>query len=162
MSRPLVYRQLRQASAALDDVFSPARTDDTGEVFFMLPVTQRWLDQVILALTMVGHVAFRATIELMRDLFGVPTSLGTNHTVLQQAAQQAIAINAGIDRSPIDTGLHDELFQGPQPVLAGVDVLSTSSSPNCCNVKRRTRHALAYCGVRCRTSATIFSRSPAW
>jgi hypothetical protein len=82
VSRPLVYRQLRQASAALDDVFSPAQTDDTGEVLFMLPVTQRWLDQVILALTMVGHVSFRATIELMRDLFGVPTSLGTIHTVL--------------------------------------------------------------------------------
>jgi hypothetical protein len=69
VSRPLVYRQLRQASAALDDVFSPAQTVDTGEVLFMLPVTQRWLDQVILALTMVGHVSFRATIELMRDLF---------------------------------------------------------------------------------------------
>jgi hypothetical protein len=64
VSRPLVYRQLRQASAALDDVFSPAQTDDTGEVLFMLPVTQRWLDQVIQALTMVGHVSFRATIEL--------------------------------------------------------------------------------------------------
>lgn len=125
VSRPLVYRQLRQASAALDDVFSPAQTDGTGEVLFMLPVTQRWLDQVILALTMVGHVSFRATIELMRDLFGVPTSLGTIHTVLQQAAQRAIAMNAGIDLSPIHTGLHDELFQGPQPVLAGVDVLST-------------------------------------
>jgi transposase-like protein len=68
VSRPLVYRQLRQASAALDDVFSPAETDDTGEVLFMLPVTQRWLDQVILALTMVGHVSFRATIGLLRDL----------------------------------------------------------------------------------------------
>jgi hypothetical protein len=51
VSRPLVYRQLRQASAALDDVVSLAQTDDTGEVLFMLPVAQRWLDQVILALT---------------------------------------------------------------------------------------------------------------
>ncbi|WP_154671414.1 hypothetical protein [Paraburkholderia mimosarum] len=53
----------------------------------------------------------------MHDLLGISTSLATIHTVLQQAAQQAIAINAGIDLSPIRVGLHDELFQGSQPVL---------------------------------------------
>ncbi|WP_208461056.1 hypothetical protein, partial [Paraburkholderia mimosarum] len=83
------------------------------------------LDQVIVALTMVGHVSFRSTLELMHDLLGVSTSLGTIHTVLQRAAKQAIAINAGIDLSPIRVGLHDELFQGSQPVLAGIDVAST-------------------------------------
>ncbi|WP_218002777.1 hypothetical protein, partial [Paraburkholderia mimosarum] len=93
--------------------------------FFMLPVTRQWLDQVIVALTMVGHVSFRSTLELMHDLLGVSTSVGTIHTVLQRAAKQAIAINAGIDLSPIRVGLHDELFQGSQPVLAGIDVAST-------------------------------------
>ncbi len=91
----------------------------------MLPVTRQWLDQVIVALTMVGHVSFRSTLELMHDLLGVSTRLGTIHTVLQRAAKQAIAINAGIDLSPIRVGLHDELFQGSQPVLAGIDVAST-------------------------------------
>jgi hypothetical protein len=36
-----------------------------------------------------------------------------------------MSINAGIDLSSVRVGLHDELFQGSQPVLAGIDVAST-------------------------------------
>ncbi|MGF6971652.1 hypothetical protein QFZ94_000079 [Paraburkholderia sp. JPY465] len=125
VSRPTVYRQIGTASVALDEAFDTTRAADADQVLFMLPVTRQWLDQVIVALTMVGHVSFRSTLELMHDLLGVSTSLGTIHTVLQRAAKQAIAINAGIDLSPIRVGLHDELFQGSQPVLAGIDVAST-------------------------------------
>jgi hypothetical protein len=52
-------------------------------------------------------------------------SLGKIHAVLQQTAQRAIAVNANIDPSSIRVDLHDELFQGSQPVLAGLDVAST-------------------------------------
>jgi len=90
-----------------------------------LAATRQWLNQVVLALTMVGHASFRSTLKIMRDLFGVSISLGTIHTVLRQAAQRAIAINACVDLSLIRVGLHDELFQGSQPVLAGIDVAST-------------------------------------
>ena len=125
VSRPTVYRHVSTASAALDEAFQTARSADADQVLFTLPVTRQWLDQVIVALTMVGHVSFRGTLELMRDLFGVSISLGTIHTVLQQAAQRAITINTRIDLSTIRVGLHDELFQGSQPVLAGIDVAST-------------------------------------
>ncbi|MEX3954114.1 hypothetical protein AB4Y45_46130 [Paraburkholderia sp. EG287A] len=124
-SRPTVYRQIGTASVALDEAFDTTRAADADQVLFMLPVTRQWLDQVIVALTMVGHVSFRSTLELMHDLLGVSTSLGTIHTVLQRAAKQAIAVNAGIDLSPIRVGLHDELFQGSRPVVAGIDVAST-------------------------------------
>jgi hypothetical protein len=89
VSRPTVYRQIGTARAALDEAFDTAQADDADQVLFMLPVTRQWLDQVIVALTMVGHVSFRSTLELMRDLLGVSTSLGTIHTVPQQTAQQA-------------------------------------------------------------------------
>ena len=125
VSRPTVYRQIGTASAALDEAFDTTRAADADQVLFMLPVTRQWLDQVIVALTMVGHVSFRGTLELLHDLLGVSTSLGTIHTVLQQAAQRAMAITAGVDLCAIRVGLHDELFQGSQPVLAGIDVAST-------------------------------------
>jgi len=32
----------------------------------MLPVTQQWLDQIILALTTVGNISFRGALELMQ------------------------------------------------------------------------------------------------
>ena len=124
VSRPTVYRQMKRADAALDELFSSATSANDGTLF-MLPVTRQWLEQVILALTHIGHASFRGVIEFMHDLLGVPLSLGTVHNVHQQAAQRAISINAGIDLSPIRVGLHDEIFQGSQPVLAGIDVAST-------------------------------------
>jgi len=124
VSRPTVYRQMDRAGAALDELFEPVPCAE-DRTLFTLPVTDRWLRQVMLALTMVGHVSFRNTIELMRDLLGVPPSLGTIHDVLQQASQRAVAITAGVELSGIQVGLHDEIFQGSQPVLAGIDVRST-------------------------------------
>jgi hypothetical protein len=56
VSRPTIYRQMNRADVALDELFSSAATRD-DKVLFMLPVTARWLDQVILLLTMVGHVS---------------------------------------------------------------------------------------------------------
>lgn len=43
VSRPLVYRQMHKARAALDVLFSPVPTDDEEKVLFSLPVTRRWL-----------------------------------------------------------------------------------------------------------------------
>src|ERR1700692_3236677 len=54
-----------------------------------------------------------------------PISLGTVHNIHQQAAQRAVGINDSVDLSPIRAGLHDELFQGSQPVLTGIDAAST-------------------------------------
>ena len=39
--------------------------------------------------------------------------------------EQAATINLAQDLSPIQVGLHDEIFQGSQPVLVGVDAGST-------------------------------------
>jgi hypothetical protein len=127
VSRPLVYRQMHKASAALDDLFSPAQTDDQNNVLFSLPVTKQWLEHVTLALalTMIGHASMRGVMEFMNDLLGVSISLGTVHNIHQRAALQAITINDSIDLSAIRVGLHDEIFQGSQPVLTGIDAAST-------------------------------------
>jgi hypothetical protein len=61
----------------------------------------------------------------MRDLLGWPISIGTFHNVLHAAAEQASVINGAQDLSRIRTGLHDELFHGGKPVLAGVCAQST-------------------------------------
>src|ERR1700680_2766494 len=125
VSRPLVYRQMHKASAALDNLFAPAQTADQNKVLFSLPVTKRWLEQVTLALTMIGHASMRGVMEFMNDLLGVSISLGNVHNIHQRAALQAITINDSIDLSAIRGGLHDEIFQGSQPVLTGIDAAST-------------------------------------
>ncbi len=125
VSRPLVYWQMHKASAALDDLFSPEQTDDQNKALFSLPVTKRWLEQVTLALTMIAHASMRRVMEFMNDLLGVSISLGTVHNIHQRAAQHAVIINDSVDLSTIRVGLHDELFQGSQPVLVGIDAAST-------------------------------------
>src|SRR6201988_2032695 len=61
----------------------------------------------------------------MRDWLGWQISIGTVHNVLHAAAEQARVINDAQDVSRIHTGLHDELFHGGKPVLAGVCSEST-------------------------------------
>jgi hypothetical protein len=123
VSRKFIYQQAHKARVALDDAFSPATPEDG--VLFQFTVTKAWLRQVIVALPLMCHSSYRGVIEFLRDLLGIPISLGTVHDVLQLAARQAELINAGEDLSGIRVGLHDEIFQGGTPVLAGVDAGST-------------------------------------
>src|SRR3954466_3209011 len=122
MSRKFVYQQTHKARAALDDAFS-ATPDEA--VLFELAVTGVWLRQVIVALPLLCRSSYRGVVEFLRDLLGVPVSLGHVHDVLQAATRQASAVNAEPDLSGIRVGLHDEIFQGATPVLAGVDARST-------------------------------------
>ncbi|HAT29625.1 MAG TPA: hypothetical protein DCW29_01850, partial [Janthinobacterium sp.] len=117
------YQQADKARVALDEVFASAAPDD--EALFALPLTKTWLRQMTLGLTLICHSSYRGVVELMRDLLGVSVGEGTVHNVHQATARQAGEINRGQDLSAICVGLHDEIFQGSQPVLAGVDARST-------------------------------------
>src|SRR3954464_7570016 len=123
VSRKFVYQQTHKAVAALDGAFLSATPDH--EVLFELAVTKAWLRQVIVGLTLICRSSYRGVVEFLRDLLGLPVSLGHIHDVLQAAARQASAINDEPDLSGIRVGLHDEIFQGATPVLAGVDARST-------------------------------------
>jgi hypothetical protein len=123
VSRKFVYQQADKARVALDDVFISAAPDD--EVLFEVRVTKIWLCQVIVALALMCRGSYLGVIEFLRDLLGLSISMGTVHSVLQSAALRAGVINREQDLSGIRVGLHDEIFQGAMPVLAGVDAAST-------------------------------------
>src|SRR4051794_10385529 len=123
VSRKFVYQQTHKARGALDDAFSPATPDEA--VLFELAVTKTWLRQVIVALTLICRGSYRGVIGFLRDLLGLSVSLGCIHDVLQAATRQASAVNRDQNLSGIRVGLHDEIFQGATPVLAGVDARST-------------------------------------
>jgi len=123
VSRKFIYQQGHKAQLALDESFAPSK--DEHKVLFYLPITKTWLFQLILALILICHCSYRGVVELLRDLFDLPMSVGTIHNWLQFAADKASAINLAQDLSGIRVGLHDEIFQGSQPVLVGVDARST-------------------------------------
>ena len=124
VSRNFVYEQSTRASTALAGVFSTAANDDE-KVLFECAVTPRRLEQMILALVLVGRASQRGVMEFLRDVMGWSISIGGVHDLLKAAAVRARVINESVDLSGVRVGLHDEIFQGNRPVLAGVDAAST-------------------------------------
>ena len=123
VSRKFLYKQGHIAQNVLTLAFEKPKSDQ--EVLFYLPVTQKWLSQLILALILICHCSYRGVVELLRDLFDYSISIGTVHNQVSEAVQKAREINQSEDLSPIEVSLLDEIFQGNSPVLAGVDARST-------------------------------------
>lgn len=123
VSRKFLYKQGYIAQNALNLAFEKPKADK--EVLFYLPVTQKWLSQLILALILICHCSYPGVVELLRDLFDYSISIGTVRKQVEEAVQKARKINQSEDLSPIEVGLLDEIFQGISPVLAGVDARST-------------------------------------
>ena len=100
-------------------------TTPDEQILFHLPITKAWLFQLILELVLICHSSLRGVVELLRDVFDVAISASTVRNRLNTAAEQASAINAAQDLSPIEVDLRDEIFQAHHPVLVGIDAAST-------------------------------------
>jgi hypothetical protein len=124
VSRKFVYQQRQLAHDALDRAFAPG-PDDPEQVLFYLPVTRSWIRQFVLALVLVCHSSLRGVVVLLADLFAYRLSLGTVHNIVHSAVATARQVNVGEDLSGIGIGDHDEIFQGRDPVLVGIDARST-------------------------------------
>jgi len=124
VSRKFVYRQITIAQQALAVAFAPPPVGE-DRVLFYLPVTQRWLCQVVLALLLICRSSYRGAIEFCRDCLGCTLSLGTIHNIVCDAIPKARACNDRQSLDGISHGLLDEIFQTQQPVLVGVDAVST-------------------------------------
>ncbi len=123
VSRKFLYQQAHTAQAALTRAFDPEPADN--EVLFHLPVSKAWLQQLVLGQVLIGHSPYRAVVELVRDLFDYPISLGTVHNIVHSAVEPARQINGRCDLARVRIGAHDEIFQAGKPVLVGVDTAST-------------------------------------
>ena len=123
VSRPFLYLQKDKAQKALNDAFEPKQKDE--EVLYHLPITKKWIFQLILALILICHSSYRGVIEILRDLFNYPISIGTIHNRVKEASTKAQEINQSEDLSLIETAAIDELFIHSHPVLKGVDTGSS-------------------------------------
>jgi hypothetical protein len=125
VSRKFIYQQMEKATTAIDQAFQPAGPQE-NPVLFRLPVTQDWLEQLVLSLTLICHSSYRGVMELLETMFDYrQISLGSIHNLLMQAVDKARQFHAAEDLSSIRVGAHDEIYQARQPVLVGMDVVST-------------------------------------
>ncbi|WP_250565027.1 hypothetical protein [Adonisia turfae] len=74
---------------------------------------------------LICHSSYRGVVELLRELFDLPLSVGTVHNRMQETAKKAATINQSQELSRIEVGLQDEIFQSDKPVLVGIDAAST-------------------------------------
>jgi hypothetical protein len=125
VSRKFIYQQMDKATAALDQAFQPPGADE-NQVLFRLPVTQAWLEQLVLSLTLICHSSYRGVLELLETMFDSRSiSLGSIHNLLRHAVDQVQQCHRTEQLSAIRVGAHDEIYQARQPVLVGMDVAST-------------------------------------
>ena len=71
------------------------------------------------------HSSYSGVMEFCRNILDFPVSKGQISKVLNDAVNDAKAINKSQDLSGIKIGAHDEIFQSRIPVLVGCDVKST-------------------------------------
>lgn len=90
-------------------------------MLYHLPVTKKWIFQLILGLIFICHSSYRGVVELLRDLFDYSISLGTIHNRLQEVVPLGRKFNDSVDLSPINVASLDELFHSNRPILIGVD-----------------------------------------
>jgi hypothetical protein len=123
VSRKFLYQQAHTAQDALTQAFDP--DPKTEDVLFYLPVTKAWIRQLVLGLVLDCHSSTRGVVELLQDLFDYRISLGKVHNIVHSAVPGARKITQQYDLSRILIGLLDEIHQGGDPVLVGVDARST-------------------------------------
>ncbi|MBA3237780.1 MAG: hypothetical protein H0T62_05435 [Parachlamydiaceae bacterium] len=124
VSRKFVYEQKVKAEEAIHEAFSD-QSSEPDKVLFYIPVTKKWLTQVVLALIFICRASYQGVIELFRDIFDFKISKGSVHNIVHEHLQKAKEINQLQDLSKVRAGLHDEIYQAGEPVLVGCCARST-------------------------------------
>ena len=68
VSRKFVYKHRDLALKAIANVFQKALPDKNDDVLFYLPVTKKWLTQVVLALIFICRGSYQSIVEFFRDM----------------------------------------------------------------------------------------------
>jgi len=120
-SRKFIYQQKEKAEEALQQAFpTTLPIDNSDSALFCLPVTKKWIEQFTIALVLIARCPYQGVIEIFRDLFDYDICKGSVHNIVYKALDQSKTINHQQDLSKVTVGLHDEIYQAGDPVLAGV------------------------------------------
>jgi hypothetical protein len=95
VSRKFLCQQAQTPQDALTQAFD--LDSKTQDVLFHLPLTKAWLQQLVLALVLIGRSPYWAVVELLRDLFDWHISLGPVHNIICSSVEPARAITCRYD-----------------------------------------------------------------
>lgn len=119
-SRKFIYQLKEKAEEALEQTFLSKKPEDPDSVLFYLPITKKWIAQFVIALILIARCPYQGVVEMLRDVFDYDICKGTVHNIMYKVLAQSKTINRQQDLSGITVGVHDEIYQAGDPVLAGV------------------------------------------
>ena len=125
VSRKFVYQQKEKALEGNSKAFDKQTSKMSEKILFYIPVTKKWLMQVLLALIFICRASYQGVMEFFRDIFDMQISKGTVHNIVYEHLEKAKKINLEQDLSNVKEGLHDEIYQAGDPVLVGCCARST-------------------------------------
>lgn len=125
VSRKFVYQQKEKALGGIAQAFDKQTPGNSEKVLFYIPVTKKWLMQVLLALIFICRASYQGVMEFFRDVLDCDISKGTVHNIVYEHLQKAKKINLDQNLSNVKEGLHDEIYQAGNPVLVGCCARST-------------------------------------
>jgi hypothetical protein len=124
VSRKFVYQQKEKALRGIVQAFEEQPPEE-DKVLFHLPVTKKWVSQFTLALLLIARCPYQGVVEIFRDLFDYNIAKGSVHNIAYRALEQAKTINRQQNLAGVTVGVHDEIYQAGNPVLAGICAHST-------------------------------------
>lgn len=125
VSRKFVYQQKEKALGGIAQAFDKPLSNGDEKVLFYIPVTKKWLMQVLLALIFICRASYQGVIEFFRDILNYEISKGSVHNIVYEHLGKAKKINLQQNLSKVKEGLHDEIYQAGNPVLVGCCARST-------------------------------------
>ena len=83
------------------------------------------IERAVISLALNCHASLESIQRSIQDIFSEDISIGKISSILKEASKRAEKINTSIDLGSIKHGANDEIFQGNQPVLTGIDTETT-------------------------------------
>ncbi len=119
ISREWIYQQKRR-------IEEEAKLLDTREPGVMrIEVTETWLRRLVLSLALDCRGSAEGIQRTCSEVIGVDLSIGKISGIINEAAEKAREFDEQVSLENIRQGANDEIFQGSEPVLTGIDLESS-------------------------------------
>jgi hypothetical protein len=99
VGRKFVYQQKEKALNGITHAFEEDSSNHDNKILFYIPVTKKWLMQVLLALIFMCRASYQGVMEFFRDILDCDISKGTVHNVVYEHLKKAKEINLEQDLS---------------------------------------------------------------
>jgi len=120
MSIGYIYEQKIKVQAYLEKLDKEDKKDEVVRI----ELTDTLIKRAIVILALAGRATLEGIQSFFELIFGIKISIGKISGTLKEASEKAAEFDKSIDLSKIKIGANDEIYQGEEPVLTGIDLKS--------------------------------------